>query len=132
MIATGLLILAALLVIQSITKLLRYRISAADNNDMATKTEPMLPKEVLISMIVFTAYVATIEIFGFLINSFVLLIILMTMFYVKEVKVDTTNKKGLVKVFINIVIIATISLFLIQQIFVTILKVGLPKGIFGI
>lgn len=133
MIATGLLILAILLIIQSVTRLIKpFPNTVINDKDEYVKKETMLPKEVLISMIVFTAYVATIEIFGFLVNSFVLLVILMTMFYIKEIKVDTKDRKKIIKIFFSIVIISIVSMFLIQQIFVTVLRVGLPKGIFGI
>ncbi len=131
-IGSGLMILSGMLIIQSIVRFFRpLKSEISEEKEQIDKEKVMLPKEVLISMVVFVAYVATMETFGFFINSFILLVTFMTMYYAKEKSINIKDKEKVRKIVLNMIIISVISLFVLQQIFVRLLGVSLPKGIFG-
>jgi hypothetical protein len=131
LIGSALLLLSILLIIQAIKKIFLPVKKEEKTVRPIEKNESIMPKEVFISMILFLVYVATIRTFGFFINSFILLVIFMTMYYLKEKRVDIKDKIKIRKVILNVVVISIISLFVLQQIFVRLLGVSLPKGIFG-
>lgn len=93
--------------------------------------QSIMTKEVFISMIALVAYVATVRIFGFYINSFILLVVIMIIYYVKEKRMIIRNKRQLMVVVLKVFFISFISLIVLQQLFVRMLGVNLPRGIFG-
>lgn len=119
----------ALLAILLIVKTLRATsISKMDNRKMETA---MVPREVFISMLLLVFYVATMHIFGFFINSFILLMVTMTLYYLKEQRVNKTNKKQIRLLALKVFVVSIISLIVFQLLFGRFLKVYLPRGIFG-
>jgi len=89
-------------------------------------------KEVFISMCVLVAYVATFRILGFYINSFFLLVILITLFYTKERRIQFTDKQKIKKVIVLGSVVSIANIILLHLVFVKILGVSLPKSFFGI
>lgn len=123
-IGSSLLILSVLLIIKTLR-------DVSFNRTNSKKKDNLLPREVLISMILLIYYVTTIRIFGFFINSFILLVITMTIYYLKEQNVKAKNKKQIILIVLKFSLISFISLVILQQIFVRLLGVNLPIGIFG-
>jgi len=87
---------------------------------------------VFISMCVLVAYVATFRILGFYINSFFLLVILITLFYTKERRIQFTDKQKIKKVIVLGSVVSIANIILLHLVFVKILGVSLPKSFFGI
>ena len=120
----------ALLAILLIIKTLRATsISKTDNS--RKKEAAIVSREVFISMLLLVFYVSTMHIFGFFINSFILLMVTMTLYYLKEQRVNKKNKKQIRLVVLKVFVISIISLIVLQLLFGRFLKVYLPRGIFG-
>jgi len=124
-------IASVLLLLSSILLLKTIRAMYLNKGWIKTSKEIFLPKEVFISMILLLFFVSTLNIFGFFLNSFILLVITMTIYYLKEKNVDVNNKKQLASLILKFSILSIISLIAIQQVFVRLLNVYLPTGILG-
>ena len=124
-------IASTLLLLSSILLLKTIRAIYLNKGWIKTSKEIFLPKEVFISMLLLLFFVSTLNFFGFFLNSFILLVITMTIYYLKEKNVDVSNKKQLVSLILKFSIVSIISLIAIQQVFVRLLNVYLPTGILG-
>lgn len=125
-IALSLLILSVLLIRNALKN--SPALNKTNNN---VKKDNSVPKEVLISMIILLFYVATIRIFGFFVNSFILLTVTMTIYYPKEKNIKLKGKKQIAIMVLKFSVLSIISLIIFHQVFVRLLNVDLPRNIFG-
>lgn len=100
-------------------------------SQVETAKKQFLPKEVFISMVVLIIYVATLHVFGFYINSFFLMMVTMITYQCKDKGIGIKNKKELSGIIIKALIVTLISLIVLQQLFVKLLGVILPRGFLG-
>ena len=119
-ITASLMVLSGILVVRASKNLLKKE---------EGKNVGMFSASVIITVIAFICYLLLMNIIGFYIDSFLLIIVLLTVYRLKEKGVEKPTRKQLMKTVLFSVVYAFISMILLHLIFVECLSVIVPRGI---